>query len=102
MKLAHPGGHQDGPTACSNRWQDQKYMPSSDLANRRVDRPRFQRTVGAIHDLGPRALGELLAELNVGPLTLERYAALTPESLVATDSTGWPISVFVIEGGGDD
>ena len=100
MKKARSGGGaENGPKALDKNSYDQAYTPSSDLANRRVDRPRFQRAVERMHDLGPRALGELLAELNASPVILERYAALTPDMLIATGSTGWPVSVFVIDGG---
>ena len=90
MKKAHPGGNQGGPEALDQSSQDLINMPSPDLSNRRIDR---------IYNLGLRAVGELLAELGADPLILERYAALTPDMLIATGSTGWPVSVFVIEGG---
>ena len=44
---------------------------------------------------------ERLAELGADPITLERYTALTPDMLIAASSTGWPLSVFMVEGGGD-
>ncbi len=49
------GAAGNGLKAYNKKWQDQFSTPSSDLSNRRIDRPRFQRTVERIHDLSPRA-----------------------------------------------
>ena len=60
---------------------------------------RFQRQVQRLHHLGPRAVGELLAEIGVerGIRTvvdqkLERYTALDPKAPEVTGGdTFWPV-----------
>ncbi len=60
------------------------------MRNRLTD-PAFRRAVERIHDLGPRALGEMLIELDVGADVLARYARLDPEIVRALDADHWPV-----------
>ncbi len=61
-----------------------------------IAEPTFRRTVERVHALGPRALGELLIELEADPDTLARYARLTPTMLHATGGNRWPTSIFAV------
>ena len=62
-----------------------------------VDRIRFRRQVEKLHELGPRAYGELSLEIAecLGSRTfidqrLEAYAALDPEFVTAFDGDKFP------------
>jgi hypothetical protein len=55
----------------------------------------FRREINALHELGPRVTGELIAELvhRHGPevrATMTTFAALDPETLAAIDALIWP------------
>ncbi len=55
----------------------------------------FRREINALHKLGPRVTGELIAELvhRHGPevrSTLATFAALDVETLAALDALIWP------------
>lgn len=50
-----------------------------------IDDPRFRWMVGRIHDLGPRALGELLVEIDADRDTLERNARMPREWVIMFD-----------------
>jgi len=57
--------------------------------------PAFRREIEALHRLGPRVTGELIAELahRHGPdvrATMGQFAALDPETLAALDALLWP------------
>lgn len=66
---------------------------------------RFRRQVEHLHRLGPRAIGELLAELGaersimtVIEQKLDAYAELDPEALEATGGDGfWPVPFHGVE-----
>ncbi len=60
-----------------------------------VDDVVFRREIDALHKLGPRVTGELIAELahRHGPdvrLTMTTFAALDVETLAALDALLWP------------
>jgi hypothetical protein len=66
--------------------------PIIDLAER-----RFERLVEAIHDLGPRVLGEFLRELGAQhfcqteiEVALQRYSALDAVILRELGADRWP------------
>ena len=55
----------------------------------------FRREVEALHGLGPRVTGELIAELvhrhgHDVRSTMATFAALDPETLAALDALIWP------------
>ena len=62
-----------------------------------VDNLQFQRQVEKLHNLGPRAIGELLAEIGEQrscqtfiDIRLSAYAALDPELVKALDGDEFP------------
>jgi len=70
--------------------------------------PRFPRLVEHLHRLGPRAVGELLAEIaeewdipdDALVSTLERFGRLSPEILAALNGVRFaPQPLAVIRGG---
>ena len=66
-----------------------------------TDDPRFRRAVERLHRLGPRIVGELLAELGTDFRRVERYADLDhidPATLQTLGADRWPVSVFVVPG----
>jgi hypothetical protein len=70
------------------------YEERNSRANLIADRG-FRREVEAVHRLGPRITGELLAELvhRHGPgvrSTMTMFAALDPDVLEALDAVLWP------------
>ncbi len=66
---------------------------------------KFRRQVEHLHDLGPRVVGELLAEIGAerSIMTLidrkiDTYAALKPEALKSTGGSGfWPAPLRQVE-----
>ncbi len=67
------------------------------------DALRWRRSVARLHALGPRALGEFLAELAAermlrGPIEdkLEAYAELTPAMIGAVQADRWPPTLFAV------
>jgi hypothetical protein len=69
--------------------------------------PRFRRLVAHIHDLGPRATGELLLEIGRAygieddiARGLEIYGEIDPELVVALGADRWPPPpIHVVTGG---
>ena len=64
-----------------------------------VDALRFRRAVERVHGLGPRVVGELLADAGVDPDLIERYADLDrfpPAVLNAIGADRWPPSIFMV------
>ena len=66
---------------------------------------KFRRQVEHLHRLGPRAVGELLAEIGVErsirtvvDRKLQRYSELEPETLQAAGGDGfWPVPLREVE-----
>lgn len=68
---------------------------------------RFQRQCRKLHQLGPRAVAEFLAELAAEHIIgisidakLERYGVLTPEQVGAARADRMPPSPLCLVGGG--
>lgn len=61
--------------------------------------PRFTRAVSRVHALGPRAVGELLAESGVPLARVERYASLDRyprEFLTGVGAATWAPTLFMV------
>ena len=61
--------------------------------------PRFARAVRRVHALGPRAVGELLTELNAPLDRVERYAVLDrfpPSFLHQIGADTWAPDLFAV------
>lgn len=70
--------------------------PVSAVSDEIIRDLRFQRNVKALHSLGPRAVGEFLAEVGADrsiqtliEQKLQRYAELTPEQVEAVSAGDW-------------
>ena len=69
-----------------------------------VANPRFQRKVDHLHRLGPRAVGELLAQLGAKhsiqtsiEQTVDHFAEIEPEALDAAGGNRfWPAPLYKI------
>ena len=62
---------------------------------------RFRRAVERLHKLGPRVVGELLAEVGADLRRVERYADLDridPATLHALGADRWPVVVVEVLG----
>ncbi len=78
--------------------RDQHLRPIGEVAAELVADMKFRRQVLRLHNLGPRAVGELLAEVSaergirtVVDQKLSRYATIESEALEATGGDGfWP------------
>lgn len=58
-----------------------------------TDCPIYRRFIEHLHSLGPRVLGEFIADVSNGkPLAelVERYGSLTHEALEITGANSWP------------
>ncbi len=84
-----------------NGGRAQGLRPIGLIAAEVVANMRFRRQVQRLHRLGPRVIGELLAELGaergiqtVIDQKLDTYAELKPETLEVTGGDGfWPVPV---------
>ena len=69
----------------------------------RIDSPRLERMIERVHALGPRPLGEMLAEIaiatgqpNLIADRLQAYAGLDPEIVRAVGGDRFPPSVLEV------
>ena len=80
------------------------FRPIGQVAAEIVARLRFRRQVERVHRLGPRVLGEMLAELGaersimtVIDKKLDRYVQLDPEALEVAGADGfWQPPLHVV------
>ncbi len=79
--------------------------PIGSIAAEVVADLRFRRQIQKLHDLGPRPIAEFLGELgaersirSIIDRKLERYAALDPKALEATNgSDSWPAPIQEVQ-----
>ncbi len=87
-----------------NSRRAQGLEPIGEIATEIVGDLWFRHQVLRLHSLGPRALGELLAELGaersimtIIDQKLERYAQLEPEALEVTNAADfWPTPIHEV------
>ncbi len=89
--------HLPRPRAPKQRPAASPWRPIAEAIDDLVDRLRFHRQVEKLYRLGPRAIGELLAEIGEQrrcrtfiEMRLREYAALDPEVVRELDGDQFP------------